>query len=154
MNKSIGTIATVAVGALLLTACGQDPVSGDRDDVRYDKAQYKKVTRIVTDYKRQCTTKWKDVKHTQTTGTGTNRRTRTWYTKEAYQDCKNIKTGSHPVTKNEKVKDAKYCVELDNVGGDNSKDDVWYNVSSSTYYSALGKSEGTHMKFNYNHEGC
>ena len=154
MNKSVGTIAVVVVGALALTACGQDPVSGDRDNIRYDKAQYKTVTKIVNDYKRQCTTKWKDVKHTQTTGTGSSRRTRTWYTKEAYQDCKNVKTGSHSETYKKKVTDAKYCVELDNVGGKSDEDDVWYNVSSSVYYSALGKREGTPMKFNYNHKGC
>lgn len=154
MNKSIGSIATVAVGALLLTACGQDPVKGDRDDVRYDKAQYVKATRVVNEYTRQCQNKTKQVRHTQTTGTGNNRRTRVWYTTEHYQDCKNVKTGSHNETYKKKVKDAKYCVELDNVGGKSDEDDVWFNVSSSTYYSALGKSEGTPMKFNYNHKGC
>lgn len=150
MNKSVGTIAVVAVGALALTACGTDPVSGDRDDVRYDKAQYKMVTRQVTDYQRQCTTKFKRTSHSS--GTGKNKRT--WYTNDSYQDCKNVRVGAHPETKRELVKAAKYCVELDNVGGDKDKDDVWYNVSSGTYYSALGKSEGTHMKFDYNHKGC
>lgn len=150
MNKSIGSIAVVVVGALALTACGQDPVKGDRDDVRYDKAQYKVATRVVKEYGQKCTTKTKRVKHTS----GTGKNTRTWYTTESYQDCKRVQTGSHSENYKKKISDAKYCVELDNVGGDNEKDDVWYNVSSSTYYSALGKREGTPMKFNYNHKGC
>ncbi len=150
MNKSVGAIATVAVGALLLTACGQDPVSGDRDDVRYDKAQYKPATRVVKEFKQQCTKNSRDKKHTS--GTGKNKRT--WYTKEWYQDCKKVQTGQHTESYKKKVKDAKYCVELDNVGGKADEDDVWYNVSSSVYYKALSKSEGDSMKFNYNHKGC
>lgn len=148
--KAKVVVVGIAVGAIALTACSDGSVKGDRDDVKYSKAVYTTATRTVNEYRRQCTAKMKRTKHTS--GTGKNKRT--WYTNDSYQDCKNVKTGSHLKTYKKLVSAAKYCVELDNVGGDKDKDDVWYNVSSGTYYSALGKREGASMKFTYNHKGC
>lgn len=153
MNKSVVSIAGVAVLGLALTACGEPKeVSGLRDDVRYDKAVHRMVTRQVADYQRQCSTKFKTV--TKSSGTGTNRRT--WTESVPYQDCKNVRIGSHPETKRELISAAKYCVELDHVkDGDSYHDDVWFNVDRAAYYSAAGKREGAKVsKMRYNHEGC
>jgi hypothetical protein len=52
-------------------------------------------------------------------------------------------------------KAAKYCVQLDNVNGHKDDDDVWYNVSGTTYTAYKLKSEGNEIKdMEYNHEGC
>lgn len=153
MNKSMVSIAGVAVLGLALTSCGEPKeVSGLRDDVRHSKAVYKTVTRQVTDYQRQCTTKFR----TETKSSGTGKNKRTWTERVSYQDCKNVRVGSHPETKREQVSAAKYCVELDHVkDGDSYRDDVWFNVNSSAYYSAAGKSEGAKISnMRYNHEGC
>lgn len=52
-------------------------------------------------------------------------------------------------------KSAKYCVQLDDVNGHKDQDDVWYNVSGTTYADYKLKDEGNSLKdMKYNHEGC
>lgn len=151
--KARTTVVGVAVLGMALAACGEPKeVTGLRDDVKHVKAEYKMVTRQVNDYQRQCSTKWKTV--SKSSGFGKNKRS--WTERQSYQDCRNIKIGSHPVTKREKVKDEKYCVELDHVkDGDSYRDDVWFNVDFREYDRALRKGEGVNMgKMRYNHEGC
>lgn len=147
MNKSMVSIAGVAVLGLALTACGEPKeVSGLRDDVRYIKAvksvpeKSHTVTATRTKYKKVCTS-WKRgvCKSSTRIADGT----------ENY-DKKIVDRAYKP------GKSAVYCVELDHVkDGDSYRDDVWFNVNSSAYYSAAGKSEGAKISnMQYNHEGC
>lgn len=140
--KARTVVAGVAVLGIALTACGEPKeVTGLRDDVKMTKA-VKAVaaqTHVVkgTKQEKYCTSTKKGV-------------------------CKSY--GYRTVPDNKVVTDkpgtpgtpAKYCVELDHVkDGDSYRDDVWFNVNSSAYYSASGKNEGEKIsKMQYNHEGC
>jgi hypothetical protein len=82
-------------------------------------------------------------------GSGTKRR------------CSTVSDGFKTVTSTvtdkpgKPYKAAKYCVQLDNVNGHKDDDDVWYNVSGTTYTAYKLKSEGNEIKdMEYNHEGC
>lgn len=143
----------IAGMVLTLSACGEPKeVTGYRDDVKHITAKYETRTRQVTDYQRQCQTKWKTV--TKSSGIGKNKRT--WTERQSYQDCKNVRVGSHPEKYKVKTRSEKYCVELDHVkDGDSYRDDVWFNVDFREYDRALHKAEGVNMgKMRYNHEGC
>lgn len=145
--KARTVVAGVAILGISLTACGEPKeVTGLRDDVKKVKAVKSvpelshKVTKTRTKYKEVCTSWKKGVcKSKSKVANGT----------ESYQE-KVIDRRYKP------GKSAKYCVELDHVkDGDDYRDDVWFNVSSSEYYSAAGKDEGTEIsKMKYNHEGC
>ncbi|WPH58230.1 hypothetical protein SEA_ALONE_130 [Streptomyces phage Alone3] len=139
-------VATVVVGALALTACGEPKeVSGLRDDVRQTKAVKAvpelshKVTKTRTKYKTVCTSYKKGVcKSKSKVPDGTEK-----YTEKVID--RHYKPG----------KAKQYCVELDNVNGDKDRDDVWFNVSHATYLKHLFKDEGMKIeKMPYNHEGC
>ncbi len=75
--------------------------------------------------------------------------------------CKSYSTRTVPTSKTvtdapaKPGKSAKYCVQLDDVNGHKDQDDVWYNVSGSTYADYKLKDEGNSLKdMKYNHEGC
>lgn len=130
----IGYVA--AVGALMLTvaACdasapAQKSVTGLRDDVKHIKAVTKRVQE--QKYKRVCTNTVKGV-------------------------CKKyekVKDGL-PRTVTKEVAPEAWCVELDDVNGSTSDDDVWYATSHAVYLKALGKDEGEKLKFKPLHGGC
>lgn len=147
MNKSMVSIAGVAVLGLALTACGEPKeVSGLRDDVRYTKAV--KAVPAVTHKESKQVAKYKTVC--------------TRYVKGSCKSSTRVFDGYKNETKvivdkpGKPGKSAVYCVELDHVkDGDSYRDDVWFNVDSAAYYSAFGKSEGASIsKMKYNHEGC
>lgn len=144
----------LAVG--LLAGCGgsgSTTVSGNRDDLRHKLAVHAVTvpsTRVVGVYSKHCTT----THGSKTVGSGKKRHSmRTTSTK-----CKNVKTGSKTESYRKTVKPGKpalYCVELDNVNGSKKNDDVWYTVTSTTYYEATRKDEGDKVKrMSYLHTGC
>ncbi len=144
--KARTVVAGVAVLGIALTACGEpQEVSGLRDDVKTTKAVKAvpelshKVTKVRDKYKTVCTS----------------------YKKGVCKSSRKVKDGTETYT--EKVIDRhykpgkakQYCIELDNVNGNTDNDDVWYNVSSTTYYKYSVKPEGAEIsKMKYNHEGC
>lgn len=156
MKARSGMVAAVVAGGLALTACGVSTTyttSGLQDDTKHITAKYKTKTRQVTDYQRQCQTKWKTV--TKSSGIGKNKRTST--ERQSYQDCKNIRIGSHPEQYKVKVRSEKFCVELDRVKNDDDKyeNDVWFTVSRSVYLDAVKRNEGDKVKkLEYSTRGC
>ncbi|MFE7787892.1 hypothetical protein [Streptomyces sp. NPDC057460] len=125
-------------------------VSGLRDDTRH-------ITRKTTTGTRprmvkRCTPRVRRVKHTSTSGTGRRKRTRTWYTNDSYKDCKKVQQGTMRYTR--VVRRARWCVELDNVGGKSTKDDVWYEVESDVYRRATQLKEGAKLSFTPLRKGC
>jgi hypothetical protein len=125
-------------------------VSGLRDDTRH-------ITRKTTTGTRprmvkRCTSRVRRVKHTSTSGTGRRKRTRTWYTDDSYKDCKKVQQGTTRYTR--VVRRARWCVELDNVGGNSTKDDVWYEVESDVYRRATQLKEGAKLSFTPLRKGC
>lgn len=140
--KARTVVAGVAVLGIALTACGEPKeVTGLRDDVKYVRAV-------------------KSVAAKTHTVQGTKKEK--YCSRTVNGKCKSYSYRTVPATKvvtdapAKPGKPAKYCVELDHVkDGDSYRDDVWFNVSSTTYYSAAGKNEGDEInKMNYNHEGC
>lgn len=125
-------------------------VSGLRDDTRH-------VTRRTTTGTRprmvnRCTTRVRKVKHTSTSGTGRRKRTRTWYSDDSYKDCKKVQQGTTSYTR--VVRRARWCVELDDVGGNSAKDDVWYEVESDVYRKATQLKERAKLSFTPLRRGC
>ncbi|MFF3058216.1 hypothetical protein [Streptomyces sp. NPDC057909] len=125
-------------------------VSGLRDDTRH-------ITRKTTTGTRprmvkRCTSRVRRVKHTSTSGTGRRKRTRTWYTNDSYKDCEKVQQGTTRYTR--VVRRARWCVELDNVGGNSTKDDVWYEVESDVYRRATELKEGARLSFTPLRKGC
>ncbi|WP_371795532.1 hypothetical protein [Streptomyces sp. NBC_01718] len=125
-------------------------VSGLRDDTRH-------VTRKATTGTRprmvnRCTTRVRKVKHTSTSGTGRRKRTRTWYSDDSYKDCKKVQQGTTSYTR--VVRRARWCVELDDVGGNSTEDDVWYEVESDVYREATQLKEGAELSFTPLRRGC
>lgn len=156
MKVRSGMVAVAVAGGLAMTACSGSvthTTSGLQDDTKHITAKYKTKTRMVTDYQRQCQTKWKTV----TKSSGTGKKKRTWTERESYQDCKNIRIGSHPEQYKVKVRSEKFCVELDHVKNDDDKyeNDVWFTVSSSVYLDAVKRNEGDKVKkLEYSTRGC
>ncbi|MEU2863794.1 hypothetical protein ACIQWL_45040 [Streptomyces mirabilis] len=125
-------------------------VSGLKDSVRHLAAKTTRATRphLVS----KCTSATRQVRHTQRTGTGTRRTTRTWYTTERYQSCKKVRTGTETYTRT--VRPQRWCVRLDDVAGDTARDDVWYQVTPATYNEAHGADEHARMEFTPTGTGC
>jgi hypothetical protein len=127
-----------------------DTVSGLRDSVRHLAAKTTRATR--PHLVRKCTSATRQVRHTQRTGTGTHRTTRTWYTTERYQSCKKVRSGTETYTRT--VRPQRWCVSLDNVDGDTARDDVWYQVTPATYGTARDANEHARMEFTPTGTGC
>ncbi|MFF7974612.1 hypothetical protein [Streptomyces sp. NPDC007905] len=127
-----------------------DTVSGLRDTVRHLSAKTARATRAHLVGK--CATGTRRVRHTSSSGTGTRRRTRTWYTTERYRSCGKVRSGTE--TYRRVVRPEKWCVRLDDVDGDRARDDVWYQVTSATYADALDTDEHARMKFTPSGTGC
>ncbi|MGW2932121.1 hypothetical protein ACWDA7_09675 [Streptomyces sp. NPDC001156] len=125
-------------------------VFGLRHSVRHLSAKTVRATRprLV----KKCSSATRRIRHSARTGTGKRKTTRTWYTTERYQDCKRVGSGTETYTR--VVRAERWCVSLDDVNGDTSKDDVWYQVTGATYSKALGTDENTRMKFTPTGTGC
>lgn len=133
------------------TASAQDStVHGLKDSVRHVPVQTAKATRphMVS----KCSTTTRRVRHTSSSGTGSRRTTRTWYTTERHRSCSKVRSGTE--TYRRTVRTEKWCVELDDVNGDTTRDDVWYRVSSSVYVDARTAGEHARLEFVPAGEGC
>jgi hypothetical protein len=137
-------------GATQEASSGSDTVSGLRDSVRHLSKKTARATR--PHMVRKCTSETKRVKHSSSTGTGTKRKTRTWYTTEEYRDCTKVRSGTETYTR--LVRPERWCVSLDDVAGDTSQDNVWYQVAQATYDEALHTDEHVRMTFTPTATGC
>ncbi|MET7855368.1 hypothetical protein ABZT48_46280 [Streptomyces avermitilis] len=127
-----------------------DTVRGLRDSVR---RLSRKTTRATRPHMvNKCTPATRRTKHTQQTGTGTRKKTRTWYTTEHFQDCKKVRNGTETYTRT--VRPQQWCVRLDDVGGDTAQDDLWYQVTHATYDEARTMAEHTPIEFTPAGTGC
>ncbi|MFG2624364.1 hypothetical protein [Streptomyces sp. NPDC048473] len=125
-------------------------VAGLRDDIRH--ITRKTATGTRPRMVERCTARVRKVKHTSSTGKGRTRKTRTWYTNDSYKDCKKVQQGTRSYTR--VVRPARWCVELDNVGGNSARDDVWYEVESAVYHKATQIKEGAGLTFTPLRRGC
>ncbi|MDX2707091.1 hypothetical protein PV350_30205 [Streptomyces sp. PA03-6a] len=145
-----GPSATASAGTGTPVVKAVPPVTGALDDHRH-------VARRTAPARRphmvqRCTDRTRRVKHTSSKGSGKRKSTRTWYTTEHYQDCRKVQQGTESYTR--VVSAERWCVELDDVGGDRTRDDVWYKVDATTYGTAVGAEEGTPMSFTPLASGC
>jgi hypothetical protein len=132
-----GLVVAAALGALSACSGSTSTVKGDRDDLRHHAAIW--GTHLVNTTRQQCTPK------TTTQRVGKNTTTSTT------NSCKTVVTGTHSEQYQQIA--PRWCVELDNVGK-TKQDDVWYTVTSGTYYKATNKHKGDHIKLSYQHRGC
>lgn len=152
MNRKIsaavaGTATALVLGLVGCGSSGSSTVSGDRDDVKHVTEMSHLAYRTVPIKTQKCTTK----RTSHTSGSGKKRRT--YYSND--RSCKSVTTGHRRESYKQVTRDAAYCVELDNVNGSKKNDDVWYTVTSATYYKAARKHEGDRIKkMSYAHSGC
>jgi hypothetical protein len=145
-----GPSAAASAGSRTPVAKADPPVTGLLDDHRH-------VARRTAPGRRphmvqRCTDRTRRVRHTSSKGSGKRKSTRTWYTTEHYKDCRKVQQGTESYTR--VVSAERWCVELDDVGGDRARDDVWYEVDSATYATAVHGEEGTAMSFSPLKTGC
>ncbi|WP_405867115.1 hypothetical protein OG407_46485 [Streptomyces sp. NBC_01515] len=127
-----------------------DTVTGLRDSVRHLAKQTAKGTRPHTVTK--CASASKKVRHTSSSGSGSKKKTRTWYTTEQHRECSKVRSGTETYTRI--VRAERWCVSLDDVGGDTAKDDVWYQVTRSAYDEARIADEHARVEFTPTGSGC
>lgn len=139
-----------AGAAAVRTPPEPDSVSGRRDAVRHLPVRTARAIR--PHLVRKCTTGTRRVRHTSSSGTGTRRRTRTWYTTERYRSCRKVRSGTESYRR--VVRPEKWCVRLDDVDGDKARDDVWYRVTSAVYDDALRTDTHARMQFTPVGTGC
>ncbi|WP_405976047.1 hypothetical protein OG496_52140 [Streptomyces sp. NBC_00988] len=127
-----------------------DTVTGLRDSLRHFARQTAKGTRPHTVTK--CTPATKKVQHKSSSGSGAKKKTRTWYTTEQYRKCKKVRSGTETYTRI--VRAERWCVSLDDVGGNTAKDDVWYQVTRAAYDKARTADEHARVEFTPTGSGC
>ncbi|MFJ9374787.1 hypothetical protein [Streptomyces sp. NPDC101455] len=127
-----------------------DTVTGLRDSVRHLAKTTTKATRPHTVTK--CASASKKVQHKSSSGSGSKKKTRTWYTTERYRECSKVRSGTATYTRI--VRAERWCVSLDDVGGDTAKDDVWYQVTRSAYDEARIADEHARVEFTPTGSGC
>ncbi|MEH0420336.1 hypothetical protein [Streptomyces sp. B21-083] len=125
-------------------------VSGLRGTVRHITRKTAKATR--PHLVKKCALTTEKVKHTSRTGTGSKKKTRTWYTTESSQKCTKVRSGTETYTR--VVRQERWCVKLDDVNGDKAKDAVWYQVTHATYNEAAAADRLTLLKFTPRSTGC
>ncbi|SFY48616.1 hypothetical protein [Streptomyces sp. F-1] len=148
-------ITAAATTAVLLTGAGAyayfdrdrrsapETVTGLRDTVQHLTERTTPATRphLIT----RCTTGTHRVRHTSRSGSGAHRTTRTWYTTERHRDCHTIRSGTETYLR--VLRPERWCVRLDDVDGDTGRDDVWYRVERSDYYTALAADDHARLEF-------
>ncbi|EST29475.1 hypothetical protein [Streptomyces roseochromogenus] len=148
-----GTAAAHPGTAAAVTASpSPDPVRGIKDTVRHLTRRTTRATRprLV----RRCTTGTRQVRHTARSGSGSHRRTRTWYTTEHYQNCQKVRSGTETYRK--ELRPERWCVRLDDVNGDRKRDDVWFRVDRTDYDTANAADAHARVQFIplYPDNGC
>ncbi|GGV22333.1 hypothetical protein GCM10010260_73270 [Streptomyces filipinensis] len=139
-------LGVAAVLLVTVTACGldgPDPISGLKDDLRHIPQKTVPATR--PHMVKQCTTGTARVAHSSTTGSGSHRRTRTWYTTERRQNCHKVRHGTETYRK--EIRPERWCVRLDDVNGDHDRDNVWYRVDRRDYNRVQFARYHTRVKF-------
>lgn len=141
-------VAAVLLGAL--AACGgghggdrPDPVHGLKDTLRHVTRKTTRATR--PHLVKRCATGTHQVRHSSRSGSGSHRRTRTWYTTERYQDCRKVRSGIE--TYRREVRPERWCVRLDDVNGNRKRDDVWYRVDRLDYDRVLDAADHARVRF-------
>ncbi|MEV6541848.1 hypothetical protein [Streptomyces sp. NPDC051665] len=127
-----------------------DTVTGVRDSVRHLAKQTAKGTRPHT--VTRCASATKKVQHKSSSGSGSKKKTRTWYTTERYRECSKVRSGTETYTRI--VRTERWCVSLDDVGGNTAKDDVWYQVTRAAYDEARIADEHARVEFTPTGSGC
>lgn len=127
-----------------------DTVTGLRDSLRHLARRTAKGTRPRTVTK--CTPATKKVRHTSSSGSGSKKKTRTWYTTEQYRKCSQVHSGTETYTRT--VRKERWCVSLDDVGGDTAKDDVWYQVTRAVYDEVRTADDHARVEFAPAGTGC
>lgn len=127
-----------------------DTVTGLRDSLRHLARQTAKGTRPRTVTK--CASATKKVRHKSSSGSGSKKKTRTWYTTEQYRTCRKVRSGTETYTRT--VRAERWCVSLDDVGGNTAKDDVWYQVTRAAYDEARTADEHARVEFTPVKTGC
>ncbi|MFJ9245875.1 hypothetical protein [Streptomyces sp. NPDC101776] len=125
-------------------------MTGLRDSVRHLAKQTVKATRPHTVTK--CAPATKQVRHTSSSGSGSKKKTRTWYTTKQYRKCAKVHSGTETYTRI--VRKERWCVSLDDVGGDTARDDVWYQVTRAAYDAARGMDEHARVEVTPTGTGC
>jgi len=127
-----------------------ETVSGLRGTVRH--LDRKTVMDTRAHFVRTCTTATERVRHTSSSGSGTHRKTRAWYTTERHQSCKKVRRGTERYRR--VVRTERWCVSLDDVNGVKARDDVWYQVSRATYDQAQATDQHSRLTFTPTGSGC
>ncbi|MFD5818257.1 hypothetical protein [Streptomyces sp. NPDC127038] len=125
-------------------------VFGLLDATRHRAAVTTRATRPRTTQK--CTTVTRRVRHSTSSGSGSKRRTRTWYSTEHSRTCKRVRSGTETYTR--VLRPERWCVSLDDAGGNAKRDDVWYQVNRTTYDTAIGTDRHARLRFTPKHDGC
>ncbi|MEV7688958.1 hypothetical protein ACFW1F_20450 [Streptomyces bungoensis] len=139
-------LGLAAVLLATLTACGldsPDPVSGLKDDLRHIPRKTVPATR--PHMVKECTTDSVRVSHSSSTGSGSHRRTRRWYTTERRQNCHKVQHGTEAYRR--EIRPERWCVRLDDVDGDHDRDNVWYRVDRRDYSRVQFARYHTSVKF-------
>nr|WP_244320287.1 MULTISPECIES: hypothetical protein [Streptomyces] len=141
-------VAVVLVLAAVLGGCSGQPrkVSGLLDTTRRVPATSKLVTR--PHLVKRCRSGSERVRHTS----GRGGRKRTWYTTRSTTECTKVRQGTE--TYRRVIRQERWCVMLDDVGGKRSRDHVWYRVTRKTYTDAQVVRAGSRMTFEPEHDGC
>lgn len=140
-------VAVVLAVAAGLAACGSPRrVSGRLDTTRHvaEVTSLQKRPRMV----QSCHPGTRRVKHTS--GRGSSKRT--WYTTEDTSVCSRVQQGTE--TYRHVDRPERWCVRLDDVGGKESRDDLWYRVRKGVYLDAQALRSGDRMTFSPDHDGC
>lgn len=145
--------AVAAVLLATLTACGggdkaspsasPHPVRGLKDTVRHVTRRTTRATR--PHLVRRCTTSTHRVSHSSASGSGSHRRTRTWYSTEHDQTCHKVAHGTE--TYRRELRPERWCVRVDDVNGDRGQNDVWYRVDRVDYDRVLDADARSRVQF-------
>ncbi|MEW2624995.1 hypothetical protein [Streptomyces sp. NPDC048106] len=141
-------VAAVLVIAAALGGCDDEPrkVSGLLDSTRHVQEWTTRATR--PHMVKRCHPGTKRVRHTS--GTGSNKRT--WYTDKQTTVCTKVRQGTE--TYRRVIRPERWCVSLDDVGGKESRDNLWYRVDRTTYRDAREFKPGHHMTIEPERDGC
>jgi hypothetical protein len=153
-GDSAGSTSSVVQSSASTTApkaqATPDTVTGLRDAVRHLAKQTTRATRPHTVTK--CTPATKKVQHKSSSGSGAKKKTRTWTTTEQYRKCAKVRSGTETYTRT--VRKERWCVSLDDVGGDTAKDGVWYQVTRAAYDEVRSADEHARVEFTPTGSGC
>ncbi|MYQ95569.1 hypothetical protein GTY20_32020 [Streptomyces sp. SID4946] len=141
-------VAVVLVVAAVLGGCSGQPrkVSGLLDTTQRVPATSRLATR--PHLVRQCHSGSKQVRHTS----GRGSKKRTWYTTRSTTVCTKVRRGTE--TYRRVIRQERWCVMLDDVGGKRSRDRVWYQVGRNTYTDTRVRRSGSKVTIEPERDGC